>query len=387
MPTKIFLVAGEASADLAAASLVRELKKLLPKATFFGVGGRKLAEQGLEVVVPAESLNVVGLWEWWDRAKDVLVSYRKILKVIEQERPDIAVLIDLPDFNLRLARKLKKLGVPVVYYVSPQLWAWRKNRIKLIKELVDEMLVVFPFEKEIYEKAGVPVSLVEHPLVELLQPRRRYRDQADIQKAPRIALLPGSRKSEIRHHAPILRGLITLIKSQYPEAQIRVPVANTLSVPWVTEKLGLKPNDVSQDSWDTLHWADVAAVASGTATLETALIGTPFCLFYKVSPSSSWIFKNLIKYRGFIGMPNILLGREVVKECFQESASPEKLFSELKFMINSGLSRLNMASALLSCRQLLGERKDQARAASRIVENLNKNRKNPNQGSHDSASP
>lgn len=370
MPTNIFLVAGEASADLAAASLVRDLKKLLPGPVFFGVGGKRLIEQGMEVIVHSESLNVVGLSDWWDRAKDVLFAYRKIVKAIEKRKPDIAVLIDLPDFNLRVAKKLKKLGVPVVYYVSPQVWAWRKNRIKLIKERVDEMLVVFPFEKQIYEKAGIPVSFVGHPLLELLQPRRRYRDQAIIEKAPRIAILPGSRKSEIRNHSSILRGLTDKIKKEYPEAQIRVPIANTLSVPWVAEKLGLKPTEISQDSWDTLQWADIAVVASGTATLETALIGTPFCLFYKVSASSSWVFKNLIKYQGFIGMPNILLGREVVKECFQENASPEKLFSEIKFMISSGLSRLNMASSLLSCRELLGEKGDQTRAASRVIENL-----------------
>jgi lipid-A-disaccharide synthase len=205
-----------------------------------------------------------------------------------------------------------------------------------------------------------------------------------IEKEPRIALLPGSRKSEIRHHAPILRGLIDLIKKEYPKAQIRVPIANTLSTSWVSEKIGLKPAEVSEDSWETLQWADVAVVASGTATLETALIGTPFCLFYKVSPSSSWLFRNLIKYQGFIGMPNILLGREVVKECFQENASAQKLFSEIKFMINSGLSRLNMASSLLSCRQLLGEKGDQTRAASRVVENLKKSRAISNQGSYGS---
>jgi len=387
MPTKIFLVAGEASADLAGANLVRDLKRLLPGASFFGVGGKRLVEQGMEVLVPSEALSVVGVMEWWDRAKDIVLSYRKILKSIEQKKPDLAILIDLPDFNLRVAKKLKKLGVPVIYYVSPQVWAWRKNRIKLIKERVDEMLVVFPFEKEIYEKAGVPVSFVGHPLVELLQPRRRYRDQAVIQKTPRIALMPGSRKSEIRNHAAILRGLMERIKEEYPDSQIRVPIAPTLSVSWVSEKLGLKPHEVSEDSWDTLHWADIAVVASGTATLETALIGTPFCLFYKVSPSSSWLLKNIIKYQGFIGMPNILLSRQVVKECFQENASPDKIFSELKFLINSGPSRLNMVSSLLTCRKLLGERGDQTRAASRVVEHLKKKQMGLNQGSHDSNLP
>lgn len=387
MSTKIFLVAGEASADIAGASLVRDLKKALPNSVFFGVGGKRLVEQGMEAVVSSETLNAVGVTDWWDRAKDILISYRKILKVIERRKPDIAILIDLPDFNLRVAKKLKKLGVPVIYYVSPQVWAWRKNRLKQIKDRVDEMLVVFPFEKDIYDKASIPASFVGHPLVDLLQPRRRYRDQAVIQKTPRIAVLPGSRKSEIRHHSPIVRGLIELIKKEYPDSQIRVPIASTLSVSWVTEKLKLSPQEVSQDSWDTLHWADIAVVASGTATLETALIGTPFCLFYKVSASSSWLFKNVVKYQGFIGMPNILLGRQVVKECFQENASPDKLFSELKFLINSGPSRLNMVSSLLSCRKLLGERDEQKRAALRVIEHLKKTTAKTNQNSHDSNLP
>ncbi|NBT58460.1 hypothetical protein EBT16_06725 [bacterium] len=185
----------------------------------------------------------------------------------------------------------------------------------------------------------------------------------------------------------MLRGLMERIKEEYPDSQIRVPIAPTLSVSWVSEKLGLKPHEVSEDSWDTLHWADIAVVASGTATLETALIGTPFCLFYKVSPSSSWLLKNIIKYQGFIGMPNILLSRQVVKECFQENASPDKIFSELKFLINSGPSRLNMVSSLLTCRKLLGERGDQTRAASRVVEHLKKKQMGLNQGSHDSNLP
>lgn len=382
MPTKVLIIAGEASSDSAAAGLLRELKLLIPDGVFYGVGGKKLAEEGMERLLSADSINVVGITDWWDKAREVLVSYRKVLKAIDERKPDIAILLDLPDFNLRVAKKLKKMGVPVVYYLSPQVWAWRKNRIQQIKERVSAMLVVFPFEKEIYEKAGVPVEFVGHPLVDAVQPRKRYRDQAVIQKSPRIALLPGSRKSELRYHAPILKELKALMEKSYPEAQIRVPVASTLSKKWVMEKLGVSEEQTSEDSWDVLHWADIAVVASGTATLETALIGTPFCLFYKVSPSSAWIFKNIVKYKGFIGMPNILLGRQVVKECFQESATANNIFSELKHLINSGPSRLHMVSALLSCRQLLGEKGTHRRAAQMVFNTLKKQSSQHPSGSH-----
>ncbi|NDG27924.1 MAG: lipid-A-disaccharide synthase, partial [Proteobacteria bacterium] len=276
----------------------------------------------------------------------------------------------LPDFNLRLAKNLKKLGVPVVYYISPQVWAWRKGRVKKIKQYVDKMLVVFPFEKDFYEKEGIDVEFVGHPLLERIEPRKRYRDQAVIQKTPRIAILPGSRKSELRYHAPVLRKLIVKLKQTYPGCEIKVPLASTLSKEMITKALNIEPAQVALQSWDTLDWADVAVVASGTATLETALIGTPFCLFYKVSSSSAWLFRNWIKYRGFLGMPNILLKRLVVKECFQENATSEKIFAEVKHLINSGPSRLNMVSSLLTCRQILGGKGASARAARVVTERL-----------------
>jgi lipid-A-disaccharide synthase len=230
------------------------------------------------------------------------------------------------------------------------------------------MLVVFPFEKTFYEKEGLAVEFVGHPLLEILEPRKRYRDQAVIQKTPRVAILPGSRKSELRYHAPMLRELIQKIKANYPGSEIKVPLASTLSKEAITKALRIAPAQVTGKSWDTLDWADIAVVASGTATLETALIGTPFCLFYKVNTSSAWLFKNWIKYRGFLGMPNILLGRQVVKECFQENATSEKLFSEIKHLVNSGPARLNMVSSLLSCHQLLGGKGASIRAAKIVSE-------------------
>jgi len=368
MPAKIFLVAGEASADRAAASLIRDLKKDHPHTEFYGIGGKESTREGMKVDISADSINVVGISDWFGRAHEVILSYQKACKIIDKTRPDLAILIDLPDFNLRLAKRLKKLGVPVFYYFSPQVWAWRKNRLKQIKDRVDQMMVVFPFEEEIYRTEKIPVTLVEHPLLQKVLPRKRYRDQAEIQSAPRIGIMPGSRKSEIIHHADLIKKLINRIQSSYPKAEIKVPVASTLSKNWVKEKLSLNDTQISEDAGDVLYWADLAVIASGTATLEASLSGLPFCLFYKVSRSSAWLFKNVVKYQGFLGMPNILTQSETVKEFFQDNATPSHLFEELDRLIKKGPVRLQMVSRLLQCRALLGERGKRPRA-SQVVSN------------------
>lgn len=369
MPAKIFLVAGEASADRAAASLIRDLRKDYPQAEFYGIGGKESTREGMKVEISSDSINVVGISDWFGRAHEVLISYKKACKIIDKTRPDLAILIDLPDFNLRLAKRLKKLGVPVFYYFSPQVWAWRKNRLKQIKERVDQMMVVFPFEEEIYRSEKIPVTLVEHPLLQKVLPRKRYRDQAEIQSAPRIGIMPGSRKSEVVHHADLLKQLINRIQSSYPKAEIKVPIASTLSKNWVKEKLSLSDSQMSEDAGDVLYWADLAVIASGTATLEAALSGLPFCLFYKISRSSAWLFKNVVKYQGFLGMPNILTQSETVKEFFQNEATPSQLFEEIDRLIKKGPVRLQMVSRLLQCRSLLGERGKRPRA-SQVVSNI-----------------
>lgn len=371
MPVKVFLVAGEASADQAAAQLVRDLKKEMPL-DVYGVGGKYLAQEGMRVEIASESISVVGIADWLGKAKEVFLSYKKASSLVSKNRPDLAILVDLPDFNLRLAKKLKKLNVPVIYYFSPQVWAWRKNRLQQIKERVSHMMVVFPFEEQIYQDAHIPVTLVEHPLLEKVLPRKRYRDQSEILKAPRICILPGSRKSEVSHHEALLKGFMKKLKDRYPHAEVKVPVAPTLRASWVKEKLALESSQISEDSNELLAWADVGVVASGTATLEAALSGLPFCLFYKVSHSSAWIFKNLVKYEGFLGMPNILTRSETVKEFFQEKATPENLFLEVDHLIKKGPLRLQMVSRLLECRKLLGERGKRTRASQVVSDFIKK---------------
>ena len=325
MKTRLFMVAGEASADLHASALLKELKKLHPEIECFGVGGARLREAGMNILLESERLNVVGISDWFDRAGEVLRGYRTVVNTLKAHPPDFAVLLDLPDFNLRLAKLLKRMRVPVIYYISPQVWAWRKYRIHQIKRDIDLMMVVFPFEKDFYAKEGMKVSFVGHPLLELLNSRANYRSQFEIESNPRIAFLPGSRRSEVKFHGNVLSQVAEKIKRKYPNAEIKVPVAPTLNIDFVKKHVSTENITLVQgNSHQLLEWSDLALVASGTATLETALIGTPFALFYKVSPTSAWIWKNLMSYRGYIGMPNLLHGREVVREFFQEKASSDR---------------------------------------------------------------
>jgi lipid-A-disaccharide synthase len=260
-----------------------------------------------------------------------------------------------------------------VYYISPQVWAWRKYRIKKIKKYVDRMLVLFPFERDFYEGQGVDVSFVGHPLLDSLLPRSSYRSQREVMSAPRIAILPGSRASEIKYHAPLLRRLMEKIINVYPAAVFKIPVASTLPRRTITEEFsnlaegGLEEHIIVPGSTpQVLEWADIAVVASGTATLETALIGTPLCLFYRMSRSSWWVYKFLMSYRGFIGMPNLLHKRQVAKEFFQNDAKPEKIFEECVKLIEDEKYRKDLVRDLLLCRDFLGQTGASERTAREI---------------------
>lgn len=381
MAYNVFLVAGEASADLHGAHLVREFKRLHPDAKFFGVGGPELEKEGMEILVPSSQLSLVGISDWFDRFGEVLGLYRKVKNEVLRRRPDLAILLDLPDFNLSIAKHLKRIKTPVTYYISPQVWAWRKYRIKKIKNLVDQMLVVFPFEKEFYAKSGVNVEFVGHPLLETVRARTEFRSQSEISSAPRIAILPGSRRSEIRYHATLLERTVLQLLQQFPDAEIQVPIAPTLSLQSVEQSFGKSQDKVKfieGDARDVMAWADVALVASGTATLECAMVGTPFCLFYIASPSSAWIFQNIIRYRDFIGMPNLLHRREVAREFFQGKAIPEALVKETNRLIVDEAYRAQMAQSLSECRDLLGKAGASQRAAylaHRLLLETEKNRR------------
>lgn len=364
---RLLIVAGEASADAHAARVLKKIKEVHPDIDAFGVGGKRLQEEGLRTLVDSQHLSVVGGTDWIDQFGEVLRGYRRIRKAIREDSPDAALLLDLPDFNLLLARQLKRRGIPVVYYISPQVWAWRQYRVRTIAKVVDRMLVVFPFEESFYRERGVAADFVGHPLVESFGARATFRPQEEVVRAPRIALLPGSRRSELRYHGELLKGVREKLLSRYPQAEFKVPVASTLNERDIVASLGLEPYEAVQDgARQVFEWADIALVASGTATLEAALVNVPFALFYKVSPFSWWAVKHLVKYRGFLGMPNLLSGREVIKEFLQDRAEQSPLVDEAIRLIEDAEYRASMVNSLKECRQVLGGEGASARVASEV---------------------
>jgi lipid-A-disaccharide synthase len=362
------MVAGEASADLHGAALLGELKKLHAGLTCFGVGGTHLESEGMEIVVPATRLNIVGVTNLVEKLSDVWKAFTHLSDLARDRKPTFAVLLDLPDFNLRLAKRLKGLGIPVISYISPPVWAWRRYRVDYVRKFVDRMVVVFPFEKAFYESRGVEVEYVGHPLLETIRSRTSYRTSEEVKATPRVALLPGSRATEIKFHLPLLQQVVSRLVERYPGATFRLPLATTVT----RDQLGgatFGP-EVSLEEGGAraiLAWADLAVVASGTATLETALIGTPFCLIYKVSRANAWLYRLIVRWKNFIGLPNLLMGKEVVKEFFQEEASPSRVLGECVHLIEDPSYRQTVGNELLKCRTILGSEGASERAARHIL--------------------
>jgi lipid-A-disaccharide synthase len=265
---------------------------------------------------------VVGPFEAMTYFGALYKIFRKLAAEVEKEPPNAAILIDFPDFNLRLARRVKSTGVPVVYFISPQVWAWRSGRVHQIRELVDKMLVIFPFEEAIYRRAGVDVEFVGHPLIELVRPTRTKeefckRHSLDARK-PIVALLPGSRKKEVRYILPTICEAAGLIATKKPDTQFVLPLADGLDRRIVDNIVGKRPVTViTNETYNAVRYARAAVVASGTATLETALLGTPEVIVYRISGATWLLGKFLLKVKLF-GIVNIILGEEVVPELFQE---------------------------------------------------------------------
>ncbi|MHB8069486.1 MAG: lipid-A-disaccharide synthase [Desulfobaccales bacterium] len=349
-PPKILVVAGEASGDHHAARLVAAIKEQLPQAEFFGVGGEALAAQGVRILCPAEALAVVGLSEVAGRLPTVLRALRDIRLSLKEERPDLAILVDFPDFNLWVARLAKYYRVPVMYYISPQVWAWRTYRVRTIARLVDRMVVIFPFEADFYREKGVSAVYVGHPFMETLPPlppRQALLEGWGLD--PRrltLALLPGSRASEIERHLPTMLRAAALIQEAIPETQFVLPLASTAPTEMVESMVikewperpgaGVKPaptiSIIPGQSYEALAAAHLAVVASGTATVEAALAATPTIIVYRVSPITFAAARLLVRVE-HVGMANLLAGERLFPELLQNFFTPESLAREVLSLI------------------------------------------------------
>ncbi|MGA8571465.1 MAG: lipid-A-disaccharide synthase [Desulfobaccales bacterium] len=343
-PGGILVVAGEASGDEHAARLVAAIKERLPQAEFFGIGGEALAAQGVRLLCPASELAVVGLSEVAGRLGSVLRALRDVGRALKNSKPALAILVDFPDFNFWVARLARYYQVPVMYYISPQVWAWRSYRVRTLARLVDRLAVIFPFEADFYRERGVPVTYVGHPLLETLaRPEARGSWLAGAGLDPgrlTVALLPGSRTGEIEGHLPGMLEAAALIRRAVPASQFLLPVAST--APWelvqrlvgdfenglqAQGQVGLILKIIQGQSFQVLAAAHLALVASGTATLEAALAGTPMVIVYRVSPLTFRVARWLVRVP-HVGMANLLAGERLFPELIQEDFTPERLARE-----------------------------------------------------------
>jgi lipid-A-disaccharide synthase len=328
----IFISAGEASGDLHGAGLARALTRQAPEVRITCLGGRYLQQAGTTLLVNNQDIAVVGVAEVARHLKSIHHAWRTLSDHFTKDRPTLAIFIDFPDFNLLLARKARSLGCKIFYYISPQLWAWRRGRVRTLRRLVDRMAVILPFETDFYATHGMKVHYVGHPLLDVIEdaPARgeagqRYRPQAG---SVLLGLLPGSRSSEIRMLLPILLRAAEIIQRAVPEVSFILPVASTLSEVSLEQRIGASTSVpveiVAGDTWGVISACDLILTASGTVTLEAALLGTPMVVFYRVSKLSEPIGRLLIKAR-FIGLPNLIAGRAIVPELIQNDVHPQRL--------------------------------------------------------------
>lgn len=325
-PPSFVLVAGESSGDMYGGEVAKSLFLRFPGCAIYGLGGGRMREAGVELVGDIRHTAVVGPFEAISQLGTLYKVFRRLADRIEAAPPSAAILIDFPDFNLRLAKRLKACGVPIVYYISPQVWAWREGRVKQIRELVTRMLVIFPFEVEFYKRAGVEVEFVGHPLVDMVKPTRtkdEFCRKYDLDpKRPIVALLPGSRRKEVRYILPTLCESADLIGREKPGTQFVVPRAPDLDTELVGGIVGGRPIKViAGETYNVIRYSRAAVVASGTATLETALLGTPEVIVYRISGATWFLGRFFLKVRLF-GIVNIILGEEVVPELFQDRFTP-----------------------------------------------------------------
>ena len=349
--------AGEASGDLYASLLVEELRRLRPEAVFFGCTGPKMRAAGVETVVDAGSLAVVGLLEVVAHIPRIWGEYRKLVRAARERRPQAAILTDSPDFHFPVARRLHAAGIPVIYLVAPQAWAWRKGRVKEMRRTLARLLCIFPFEEEFFRREGVNTTYVGHPLAGLARPSlgrgEFFRKHGLAPGRQTIAVLPGSRRGEAARHLPALLDAVERLNGEQL-MNVVLPASAHTGAAFFRERIGRAPIRILEgESWDAMAHADVALAASGTVTVEAALLGTPMVTFYKVS-RPSWAAGKLLVRVPFYSMVNLIAGRAVVPELMQSQMTGEALAREARRLLAEGPARAEMKAGLAEVAEKLG---------------------------------
>jgi len=369
------LVAGEASGDTHGAALIAGLQAQHPEADLFGVGGPKMFRAGLRLYATLDDLQVHGLVEVMRHLPRLYGLLNTFKEALEQECPDALVCIDYPGFNLKLAAHAQTLGIPVVFFNSPQIWAWRKRRLQKIRKVVDHMLVLFPFEETIYQEAGVGVTWVGHPLVDeagAAEDGSCLREELGLAKTPVLTLAPGSRPSELSRHLPVLQATLPLLRSHVPGLQVLLPIADTLDAEGIRSTLrdAAVPIHLLHGRFsEAIRACDAAIVASGTASLQTALALTPNVLIYRVAPLTYWLARKLAQVQ-HMGMANVLAQREIIPELLQDDCTPTRIAAAITPLLCDPEVRSRMVADLEPIRQQLGEPGAYVRAVQALLDFL-----------------
>jgi lipid-A-disaccharide synthase len=368
---RILLSAGEASSELYGAQLIEALRRRVPDAEFFGVGGARMAQADCDLVVDARvHLSVVGISEIVSKLPSIYAQFRKLIQEVDRRKPDVAVIIDSPAFNFRVARELHRRGIPVVYYVTPQLWAWRQYRVERMRKWVTKALPIFPFEEKFFRAHGVDAEYVGHPLADMPPPtitREQFAEEFKLDvKKPWIAILPGSRRKEVKMNLPAMLDAAAELGDAY---EYVLPVASTIHPGWLASRLRTSPQRIHlvTDSFATMLHARASIVASGTATVEAALAGKPFVVVYRVSPVT-WNFGRRLLKVPFVAMPNLIAGKQIVPELLQQDFTSKNVVASLRPLLVEGPERAKMIGELSGIQEALKRQNGDGTAADRAAD-------------------
>lgn len=376
-PRRAMVVTGEASGDLHGANLIRAAQKLDPDLSFFGVGGEQMTAAGCDIIISGKTISVMGIVEVVGHFPIIWRTFQRIKLILREERPDLLILIDFPDFNLRLAAVAKKLGIPVLYYVSPQVWAWRRGRVKSIAKVVDRLAAILPFEPPLYAGLDIDVEYVGNPLTDQVvvsEEREPFLRRLGIDPVlPVVGLFPGSRGTELRFNLPTLLATARVVLKAHPHTRFLVPAAATLGAESIKTAISAAGGDdlpltvVAESVYNIANAANAVLAVSGTVTLQVALVGTPLLIIYRVAPLTYAIGKRLIKVP-FFGLPNIIAGQEVAMERVQDGADPEILGAELNQILSDPAHAAALRQGLALVREKIGPGGCSERVAAMAIE-------------------
>jgi len=372
------ILAGEPSGDLHAAGLIHQLKKILPQSSIFGMGGPKMEEEGVELAYHIRDLSLIGFTEPLRKFPFFLRAIREMTKLLKEREPDLVILVDYPGFNLRFARQVKKRGIPLIYYICPQVWAWGRWRIRKIAKLVDRAIVVFPFEKGLYQRSRLRADFVGHPLVEIIGEEERggvFRHEMMVEEGEEVlGLFPGSREGEVRRILPLMLQAHRLLAEK---AKLRAFLALSPNIPLDLVKplvKGYEVKVIQGRNYELMAGSSLVLVASGTATIEATILGRPMVIIYRLS-LLSWLLGRLLVKLPYIGMVNILAGRSLAPELIQRKANPQRIASEAWRLLKDKGKREEMRRGLLEVKEELGKPGAYLKAAQIVNEVLEDGRK------------